>query len=110
MRTDTKIFKTKLKKALRGSREKWVTDPEEYNYSGDDCGFCRMFDSVGGSGCDECCDIFWHKIGLRETGKSQACISGIPCSDSDAGAIWKRACTIMNKRFDKIAKLYGVDA
>jgi hypothetical protein len=104
MRTDTAYFRNKLKRALRISREKWNKNPKEETWWNEACGFCEEFE------CSKCMEIFWEKLGLIDNPIKAGCVYGVPEVYSEDRIVWKRACTIMHKRFDKIAKLYGVDA
>jgi hypothetical protein len=109
MKTDTKKFKQAVGVAIRKSREKWNPNSETCACSGDTCGFCLEAMRDGGLwDCDcentGCEGLFFVTIGLS------SCLKGIGKCSTDTPVKWKRACTIMHKRFDKIAKLYGVDA
>jgi hypothetical protein len=77
------------------------------------CGFCDAFsDWLDDNSCGACAMLFWEKIGIRKpTTDKPICVLFVGDFHAYGNEErWRKACTTMNKRFDKIAKLYGVDA
>jgi hypothetical protein len=108
MRTDTEKFKNAVAVAIRKSRKKWNPNRKTYMDSGELCGFCVETHKLDPEwlACEGGCKKLFFG------GKSCLPKSINDCVKVHTGnkKIWGRACMLMNKRFDKIAKLYGVDA
>ncbi len=105
-----KEFGRKLKKALKGSREKWNPNlkfkDDNYIVVIEICQFCTEFATLDTYkvACSVCKKLFWGNVSKKSRYKV-ACLNGIVSKTSE-DPTWKEDCKKMERKFKRIEKKY----
>ena len=104
--TSTRKFKTKLKRALKESRNKWNKDTSGLVHALEACGFCFEFaeDGYEDKRCKICKKLFWGNVDKKAVFEF-ACLKGITSKNS-TWPTWKEDCKKMERKFKRIEKKY----